>query len=530
MTDEIFRRDGYGFEFEANVESVDGELVMLDSTAFYPGGGGQVCDTGSIRGCAVTEVFRNEKSDIVHRVPGNDLKVGERVWCSVDWDRRYDLMQGHTGEHLLFCSLRRQCPDLTITKIYISPESKYVIVNHDLTWDQIRAATAFANQAIVDNLPVTRSIMDRDDPDLEKVRIKLERIPEDEEITVVAIGDIDLSACSGIHVMETSELEMLIVDRKVSAGADGVAIHFKVGQPAKDAALALATTALEIVDGIGCKAEDAPRSVANTRADDEQDEAPEAGHQEAGGVHALRDHRGKGGRLRIPPRDRQGDPDGAGGICQGPRGRRPHRRRDGHAVRDHGLRRPGRRLQEAASRGAQAPRRTRWREARLRPGRGAGPIQGGGRAGCHARSGREGPLPVTEAQNTYLKNDKGNQRDMSGMRVNDRQMKQAMKKMGIKQSSVDGVTEVIIRTRDKEIVVKRAEVICIEMGGTKSFQVSGETEERMIGEDGVAKQAFPEDDISLVMSQTGCDRDKAIAALEAVDGQPAEAIIKIMTE
>ncbi len=137
---------------------------------------------------------------------------------------------------------------------------------------------------------------------------------------------------------------------------------------------------------------------------------------------------------------------------------------------------------------------------------------------------------MTEAQNTYLKNDKGNQRDMSGMRVNDRQMKQAMKKMGIKQSSVDGVTEVIIRTRDKEIVVKRAEVICIEMGGTKSFQVSGETEERMIGEDGVAKQTFPEDDISLVMSQTGCDRDKAIAALEAVDGQPAEAIIKIMTE
>ena len=137
---------------------------------------------------------------------------------------------------------------------------------------------------------------------------------------------------------------------------------------------------------------------------------------------------------------------------------------------------------------------------------------------------------MTEAQNTYLKNDNGNQRDMSGMRVNDRQMKQAMKKMGIKQSSVDGVTEVIIRTRDKEIVVKRAEVICIEMGGTKSFQVSGETEERMIGEDGVAKQTFPEDDISLVMSQTGCDRDKAIAALEAVDGQPAEAIIKIMTE
>ena len=267
MTDEIFRHDGYGFEFEANVVSVDGDEVVLDSTAFYPGGGGQVCDTGEIRGVRVTEAYYNKAGDIVHRVPGNDLSPGERVWCSVDWDRRYDLMQGHTGEHLLFCSLKRQCPDLTITKIMISPESKYVIVNHDLTWEQIRAAEAFANQAIVDNLTVTKSVMDRDDPDLENVRIKLDRIPEDEEITVVAIGDIDLSACSGVHVMETSELEMLVVDRKVSAGKDGVAIHFKVGQAAKDAARELATTALEIVDEIGCKVEDSPRAVANMRRD-----------------------------------------------------------------------------------------------------------------------------------------------------------------------------------------------------------------------------------------------------------------------
>ncbi len=268
MTDEIFRRDGYGFEFEANVVSVQGDRVVLDSTAFYPGGGGQVCDTGSIRGNRVTEVHE-EGDTIVHTVPGNDLEPGERVWCSVDWDRRYDLMQGHTGEHLLFCSLRRQCEDLTITKIYISPESKYVIVNHDLTWEQIRAALEFANQAIKDNLPVTRSVMDRDDPDLEKVRIKLDRIPEGEEITVVAIGDIDLSACSGIHVMETSELEMLLVDRKVSAGDEGVAIHFKVGQAAKEAAISLATVALSVTDEIGCKTDDAPKAVANMKTDTE---------------------------------------------------------------------------------------------------------------------------------------------------------------------------------------------------------------------------------------------------------------------
>lgn len=267
MTDEIFRRDGYGFEFEANVISAEGDRVILDSTAFYPGGGGQVCDIGTIRGNAVVDVFLNEDGDIVHKVPQHDLRPGERVWCSVDWDRRYDLMQGHTGEHLLFCSLRRQCPDLEITKIYISPENKYVIVNHDLDWDQIQAAVEFANQAIKDNLPVTRSVMDRDDPDIERVRIKLDRIPEGEEITVVAIGDIDLSACSGIHVMETSELELLLVDRKVSAGSEGTAIHFKVGDAAKREALALSNIALRIVDGIGCKREDSPKAVANMRAE-----------------------------------------------------------------------------------------------------------------------------------------------------------------------------------------------------------------------------------------------------------------------
>jgi Alanyl-tRNA synthetase len=264
MTEEIFRRDSYAFEFEAVVVSAEGEDVELDITAFYPGGGGQVCDTGTIRGSAVTEVFYKGKK-IIHRVPNNDIKAGERVWCSVDWDRRYDLMMGHTGEHLLFCSLRRQIPDLTITKIFIAPESKYVIVDRDVSWEDIEKALIFANNAIRENLPITKSLMSRDDPDLENVRIKMERIPDDEEISVVAIGDIDLSACSGIHVMETGELESIFVDRKASAGKDGIAIHFKVGDQAKDSAMALAGVCLRAVEATGSKPEDLVRTVSNTK-------------------------------------------------------------------------------------------------------------------------------------------------------------------------------------------------------------------------------------------------------------------------
>ena len=121
---------------------------------------------------------------------------------------------------------------------------------------------------------------------------------------------------------------------------------------------------------------------------------------------------------------------------------------------------------------------------------------------------------------------------MGGRRINDRQMKQAMKKMGLKQEPVPGVVEVIIRTKDKDIVIRNADVICVEMGGSKSYQVSGPEVVMEHGEDGVPVEVvtFPDEDIEIVMSQTGCDRDKAIEALKAADGQPAEAIMKIMTE
>lgn len=266
MADEVFRHDGYLSEFEAGVVATRGDDVILDCTGFYPGGGGQVCDTGSINGVRVTDVHYEGK-EIVHTVPGNKFEPGERVWCSVDWDRRYDLMMGHTAEHLLFCSLHRLDPELEITKIYISPEEKYVIVNHDVPWETVGEAVRYANDRIADNLPVRKTVMDRSDPDLAKVRIKLDRIGEDEEITVVNIGDIDYSACSGVHVQETSEIGMIFVDRKVSAGKDGVAIHFKVGKSASDAAAELANLCLRVIDECASKPSDIVKTVANMRRD-----------------------------------------------------------------------------------------------------------------------------------------------------------------------------------------------------------------------------------------------------------------------
>ena len=120
---------------------------------------------------------------------------------------------------------------------------------------------------------------------------------------------------------------------------------------------------------------------------------------------------------------------------------------------------------------------------------------------------------------------------MAGMRgVNPRQMQQAMKKMGIKQTEMNNVIEVVIRTTDSEIVITNAEVVCVDMQGSRSYQISGTEETRPFGSQSSSAASFPNEDIELVMSQTQCTREKAIEALDAVNGQPAEAILKIMTE
>jgi nascent polypeptide-associated complex subunit alpha len=127
---------------------------------------------------------------------------------------------------------------------------------------------------------------------------------------------------------------------------------------------------------------------------------------------------------------------------------------------------------------------------------------------------------------------------MPGMgRVNPKQMKQAMKRLGITNEDIQGVEEVIIRTKDKEYVISDASVSVMTMQGQKTFQIVGETVVRpregatsgqKIGTAPVQIN-IPEEDIELVMGQTGCTREKAVESLKATDGQPAEAIIRLLS-
>ena len=116
-----------------------------------------------------------------------------------------------------------------------------------------------------------------------------------------------------------------------------------------------------------------------------------------------------------------------------------------------------------------------------------------------------------------------------GRGVNPRQMKQAMKRMGISQEEMQGVEEVVIRTADKEYVIKEAAVTCVTMQGQKTYQVVGDPEIRPRQLVKTEEPGVPEEDVQLVMSQTGVSKEKAMQALKDCDGQPAEAILKIMS-
>lgn len=129
------------------------------------------------------------------------------------------------------------------------------------------------------------------------------------------------------------------------------------------------------------------------------------------------------------------------------------------------------------------------------------------------------PWPLSWAR--LLRDDQSVKTMMPGGRMNPRMMRQLQRQMTKGMEEIQAL-EVIIRTADKEYVFNRPSVTSIDMAGQRTFQVMGEPEVRPLG------SAIPEEDIQLVMDQTGTTAEQAKAALEACNGEPAEAILKLL--
>lgn len=209
MTDRLYYFDSYKTEFTAQVIerlTADGRpAVVLNQTAFYPAGGGQPFDIGSINGVPVVEVAVRQSDNAVVHVLGAPLG-GAQASGAVDWQRRFDHMQQHSGQHILSQAFLRAAEAETVS-FHLGRDIVTIDVNHDrLTAAQIGRAEDIANDAVMRNLPVRAWFPAAD----ERSRLALRKTPDvSGPLRVVAIGDFDCSACGGTHVANTGEIGLI---------------------------------------------------------------------------------------------------------------------------------------------------------------------------------------------------------------------------------------------------------------------------------------------------------------------------------
>ena len=253
MTLRLYDSEPYLWEFTATVLRVEGDWVTLNRTAFYPGGGGQEGDRGTIDGLPVTGV--KGKAEVAHQLPGHRLSVGQLVTGRIDWEGRYELMRAHTAEHLLFSSLSRRT-EMELVKISLTRKKKVLVVKGQLNWDLIREAVLEVNGIIARGSPVSCEYVDKAQMAEGGPRAKLDRIV-DQRVRVVRIGEHDQAACAGVHLRDAREIGMLLVSKFTSARPTGDwEIEFLVGPAAVSAAVEHAVRALMLAERLGSLPQD----------------------------------------------------------------------------------------------------------------------------------------------------------------------------------------------------------------------------------------------------------------------------------
>ena len=196
--------------------------VYLDRTAFYPTSGGQPFDTGAIGPARVIDVIEEEDDRVAHLVD----RAIEPGWypCEIDWARRFDHMQQHTGQHLLSAVLA-DVYKLPTVSFHLGADAATIDVEtSQLDPARLLEAEKRANSLIFENRPVTVSYHDTKDKSLDL------RKPTDRAgvIRVVTIEDLDRSACGGTHVASTAEIGPLFI-RKLDKIRGNVRIEFLCG-------------------------------------------------------------------------------------------------------------------------------------------------------------------------------------------------------------------------------------------------------------------------------------------------------------
>lgn len=231
MTDRQYYFDSYTRAFTARVSEQttfqNRPAVVLDQTFFYPTSGGQPNDTGTLNGVKVEDVVVRESDKALLHVLVGSLNPGE-VKAEIDWPRRFDHMQQHTGQHILSQAFILAAEAVTIG-FHLGDETVTIDLDADkLPANLIDRAEQIANQAISINHPIRAWFPTPD----ELAQMTLRKTPDvDGPLRVVAIGDFDLNACGGTHVKQSAEVGLIKILR-TEKQKKGTRVEFVCGQRA----------------------------------------------------------------------------------------------------------------------------------------------------------------------------------------------------------------------------------------------------------------------------------------------------------
>ena len=211
MTNRLYYTDPYLQAFDATVTAVDrvGDrtVVALDRTAFYPTSGGQPYDTGTLGALRVVDVFDRDDGSIAHVVEGVLPQPWQQVRGEIDWPRRFDHMQQHTGQHVLSAAFEHLFRVRTVS-FHLGADVSTIDLARETTAAEIEAAEREANRVVWEDRPVTIRFASAE----EAASLPLRKEPKREgTLRLIDVERFDLSACGGTHVARTGAIGIIAV-------------------------------------------------------------------------------------------------------------------------------------------------------------------------------------------------------------------------------------------------------------------------------------------------------------------------------
>ena len=224
-------------EFDAKVLKSFENFVVLDRTAFYARGGGQEPDHGTIGECEIVDITKHGNV-VVHKIKGDMPKDGETVSCVVDAKRRDGITKNHTGTHIINTSARSVLGSWVWQHSAFKEEdhARLDITHHSaLTDDDVEKIEQVANSIVEKSIPVKIENFDRGAAEQKYgFRIYQGGVVPVKSVRIVSIGDLDIEACGGTHVANTSDVEEIKITRTKRIQDGVVRIEFVSGESAKE--------------------------------------------------------------------------------------------------------------------------------------------------------------------------------------------------------------------------------------------------------------------------------------------------------